>query len=198
MDTETLVDRRINDGRKLLMRLAGVGFDVSVAFWAKTSDDGRWFLYIAAKMVDEKGLAAAYGEAYGVLQSMESPALSMFEVKLISPATPIATDAVRLRDRTRGSHPFLMRVDALGSLSVGEVYIYPVTRKADHKTRIIGCREVSAGGKTEIVNDEIGIVDGLVGEDMFNESYLRLIGEKFGGVDEFALRYPKFFLEILN
>ena len=40
MDYELLVDERIDDGRSLLAGLVEDGFDVTVAFWAKTSEEG--------------------------------------------------------------------------------------------------------------------------------------------------------------
>jgi len=36
------------------------GFDVRLAFWTKPTDEGKWFLYLASPVVDEKGPAAAY------------------------------------------------------------------------------------------------------------------------------------------
>ena len=52
MDTELLVENRIDDGQRLLIELVRDGFDVSAAAWLKTSEEGLWFLYIGSKSVD--------------------------------------------------------------------------------------------------------------------------------------------------
>jgi hypothetical protein len=52
MDTELLVDNRIEDGQKLLAELLKAGFDVNVAFWVRTSEEGLWFLYIGSTSVE--------------------------------------------------------------------------------------------------------------------------------------------------
>src|SRR5713226_7505744 len=94
MDTDTLVENQIDDGRKLVAQLFRNNCDVTAACWVKTSEEGRWFLYIASTAVDEKGPTAAYREVYGVLRSMELQGISMFDVKLISPTNPIARDVL--------------------------------------------------------------------------------------------------------
>jgi hypothetical protein len=125
MDTDTLVESRIEDGQRLLSRLAASGFDVTAASWVKTGDDGRWSLYIASRAVDERGLAAAYSEAYGVLQSMDDSELSMFEVKLLSPQSPVARDVLEFQRRHPGRMPTRTRQPQLGNLAIEEAYIYP-------------------------------------------------------------------------
>jgi hypothetical protein len=39
-------------GKRLIEALAAPPFAVRVAFWAKPSDDGKWFRYLAATTVD--------------------------------------------------------------------------------------------------------------------------------------------------
>jgi hypothetical protein len=195
MDPETLVRKQIDEGRKFLTRLAVESFPLTGAFWVKTSDEGRWFFYLATPTVDDQGLTAAYGEAYGVLDHVEGANLSIFDIKLISPGNPIALDVERLQQRHRGRQPLRINVSHVGDISAEEIIIYPQITMPTYRTRVFGCREVSVGGKTEIVRDDIGTVEGMVGEDVFNESWLKLINEKFGSIDEFATRYPSFMLQ---
>jgi len=55
VDIITLVERRIDDGRRLIELLTQKGIDVTAAAWVLTSEDGNWFLYIASKDVDKSG-----------------------------------------------------------------------------------------------------------------------------------------------
>lgn len=52
--------RKIDDGTLLLKHLGEKGFDVAVGFWALTTDDARWILYITSPEVDRLGLAKAF------------------------------------------------------------------------------------------------------------------------------------------
>lgn len=81
--TNGLVTRRIEDGRKFIKMLSVRGFEVTSAWWVRTTEEDVWFLYIASPKVDEKKLATAYSEAYSILQTMEGTTVSASEVKLI-------------------------------------------------------------------------------------------------------------------
>jgi hypothetical protein len=125
MDTGTLVSEQIDSGWKLVTQLARNGFDVTAACWVKTSEEGRWFLYIASKDVEEKGPALAYRAAYGVLQSIESPWVSMSEIKLIGKNNAITQEVLDTRKLHHDGRPIHSRRDHIGSLAIEEMYIYP-------------------------------------------------------------------------
>jgi hypothetical protein len=125
MDTELLVDNRIEDGQKLVAELVLAGFDVSVAFWVKTSEEGLWFLYIGSTSVEPSKVADAYRTLYACLSRIPDPWVSMSEVKLIQASNPIAKDALAARDRQPGRHPVRFQGKRLGNLSIEEAYIYP-------------------------------------------------------------------------
>jgi hypothetical protein len=82
-------------------------------------------LYLATKAVDDNGLAAAYREAYGALQTLEGVSLTMSDIKLVSATNPIAQDAMMVRDRQGGKVPIRFRDGRFGNLSIEEAYIYP-------------------------------------------------------------------------
>ena len=52
-----MVDNRIEEDQKLVGELLIAGFDVSVAFWVKTSDEGLWFLYVGSASLEAEILA---------------------------------------------------------------------------------------------------------------------------------------------
>lgn len=125
MDTDTLVENQIEEGRRYLAQLRRNSFDVTAAFWVKTSEEGRWYLYIASNLFDEKRAANAYRAAYGILHAMEPAWFSMSEIKLVSPNNPIVRDAIAARDRRTGRIPAQYHGMTLGNLSIEEAYIYP-------------------------------------------------------------------------
>jgi hypothetical protein len=99
MDTEILVDNRIDDGRELVSELVRDGFDVAVAFWVKTSEEGLWFLYIGSTSVHAERLGNAYGAVYACLRRLPNPPFSLSEIKLVQAHNPIARDAIAARPR---------------------------------------------------------------------------------------------------
>lgn len=100
MDTATLVNERIDEGKQFLDHLKQSGFDVAVAFWALTSYEGRWFLYVASPVVDSDGPAAAYGRVYGELSTSNVRWISSSDIKLIGSHSPLAADALAYRNKS--------------------------------------------------------------------------------------------------
>jgi hypothetical protein len=125
MDTASLVEKQIDDGRQLIDLLAAKGFEVNAACWLKTGDEGRWFLYIVSRAVDEKGPTPAYGEVARAFQSIPDSWVSMFQVKLIGATSPIAKDVLAIRERHSGMIPPHYRSSLIGGMSVDDIYIYP-------------------------------------------------------------------------
>ena len=125
MDTEVLVDDRIDDGRQLVAELLRSGFDVTVAFWARTSEDGLWTLYLASPAVDPAKPGGAYRAAYESLGRVPGLAITPAEIHMINDVSPIARDAISVRGRYAGRMPTQFHGDRLGNLSVVEAYIYP-------------------------------------------------------------------------
>ena len=69
MDQDTVVSEQTESGKRLIQTLAAAGFEVRVAFWAKPTDEGKWYLYLASPVVDEKGPFAAYRLVHDVLRT---------------------------------------------------------------------------------------------------------------------------------
>ena len=88
MDQDTLVTEQKESAERLIEELHAVGFEVSVAFWAKPTDDGKWFLYLASQFVNEKGLKAAYLRVHEILRSVPD----LFRIE------PLDVKLVRLDD----------------------------------------------------------------------------------------------------
>lgn len=122
MDTATLVREQIDEGERFVQHLGQSGFDVVVAFWVLTSEDGRWFLYIASHLVDTDGLAAAFRRVYSELARSQVRWVSRSDIKLIGSQHPIAVDAIAHR---RSRLPTVYGGRQLGNMIIEEAYIYP-------------------------------------------------------------------------
>jgi hypothetical protein len=126
MDTGSLVENRIADGRYLLEKLGGAGFDVSAAAWVQTANDEKWGLYVVSKAVDELGLSAAYGATRTILGQARDPRIPRESLHLVYPDSPLGRELVerqrRYRDYPDPVHLVLLR---LGNLAALEAYLYP-------------------------------------------------------------------------
>jgi hypothetical protein len=129
MDTETLVDRVIDDGQKLVEALRQHGFDMSAAFWLKASEDDRWSFYIVSPAVDREGLAHAYRRLHPLVRAMPQPFwIDPLAIKLIGPSNPIAQDVLAIHGRAGPPHvsPIRWGGRKLGNVNVEDAYLYPL------------------------------------------------------------------------
>jgi len=129
MDTDTLVENRIDDGQKLVEELPQGGFDVTAAFWLKASEDGKWYFYIISPMVDTEGLAKGYRFLHPLVRAMPQLFwIDPLEIKLIGPSNPIARDVLAIHNRIPGPRvcPVRWGGKMLGNMSIEEAYLYPL------------------------------------------------------------------------
>jgi hypothetical protein len=125
VDQELLVDSRMEDGEKLLSQLVRSGFDVTVAFWVRTSEEGLWHLYIGSNAVSPGSVGDAYGTLYTCLSKIPDTSVSFSEVKMVHPSNPMASEAIAVRDRNPARLPVTYRGKRLGNEPIEEAYIYP-------------------------------------------------------------------------
>jgi hypothetical protein len=123
VDQGTLVEVPIDEGRRFVERFAADGNPVQAAFWAKTAEDGIWFLYVASEIFNCEGPAAAYRAVHESLRKLGKFSVASSEIKVISPNNPIAKDVLEIMRR----HPGRSATGSttLGSLAVEQTIIYP-------------------------------------------------------------------------
>jgi len=126
MDTATLVEEMIDDGRRLLMELERDHFEVMVAFWAKRGEPGRWQLRIASKAVDASGAMPFHQVVREALRRLPDPMITSEEVRLIGANDPMAKDALAIRQRQAGTRPIRYDGRRLGNTVIDDAYIYPL------------------------------------------------------------------------
>jgi hypothetical protein len=126
MATDSLVNEQIDFGRRLISDLRSVGFDVTAAFWVKTSYDGTWSLYIASTLVDTIGRDRAYEKLYAELTKSLAVWLSRPDIKLIGVNHPIAADVVAIQGTAGAPLDTRFGGDQLGDLFIEDAYFYHV------------------------------------------------------------------------
>jgi hypothetical protein len=125
VDTELLVDSRIDDGQRLIDQLVRDGLEIKAAFWVKTKEEGLWHLYIASPSVDQEKPGEAYGRAYASLSELPDTTISLSDIKLINGTNPLAKAAVAVRERQPGKGLISVTGKRLGDQSIEEAYVYP-------------------------------------------------------------------------
>ncbi len=132
-----MVMEQADAGRRLVEKLTANGFKAEVAFWAKPTEEGKWFLYLASRFVDDKGPAEGYRHVYGVMRAHPDPWIEPLEVRVLGlddsltqavlsvirpkvPAPPFAVQAPK-------PYPGMTRFggSSLGGMSVDGAVIYP-------------------------------------------------------------------------
>lgn len=126
MDPITLVEARIEAGQRLVVELVRDGFPVEIAFWVKTTEEGTWLLYVASRIVEEKGLAGAYRQllpSHGRLQGIP---LSSSEIRLIGAEYQLTRKVLTLLGSfSAPPRPARFSGKQLEEWTIDEVYVYP-------------------------------------------------------------------------
>src|SRR5271166_6318950 len=109
MDQDTMVSEQTKRGKRLIEALVANGFDVRVAFWAKPTDEGTWFLYLASPLVDDKGPAAAYRIVHDILRKMPDPWIDPFEIRVVGLNDSLTEAALAATKPKVPDSPFAVR-----------------------------------------------------------------------------------------
>jgi hypothetical protein len=134
MGQTTLVERHLEDAKKLLARLGQEHFDVTAAAWIKPDDESKWYLYIVSRAVDAAGASnAAYLALGQVVRSMPDLWIESDDIKLIGASEPMARDlvALKLQPRYTARIPERIPWPRLGGRFIQEVLWYPPPSQAD-------------------------------------------------------------------
>jgi hypothetical protein len=129
MDQGTLVNGQINDGQKLIDRLAENGVAVLAACWMKESDGGLWYLYLVTPLVGEDGARRpAYHRINAVIRALPQPLrMDPFQKKVVGPLEPVGQAILDLQRRYAGRLPVWYGEATLGGVSIDAAYLYPPT-----------------------------------------------------------------------
>ena len=132
-----MVNEQTESGKRLIKRLVAAGFDVQLAFWAKPTEEGKWFLYLASPVVDEKGPRIAYRLVHDVMRTLPDPWIDPLDVKVVGLNDSLAEAASAvIRPKVPNSaytvqnpkpFPGMTRFggSTLGGVSIDGALIYP-------------------------------------------------------------------------
>ncbi len=129
MDTNTLVEKMIDDGQKLVEELPQRGFEVTAVFWLKANEDEQWYFYIVSPAVDTDGLILAYRRLHTLIRQMPQPFwIDPLEVKLIEPDNSLARDVLAIHSRAPGARvsPIRWGGKKLGNMYIEGALLYPL------------------------------------------------------------------------
>jgi hypothetical protein len=133
MDQDLLVTEQTEQGEELIKALDAKGFEVRVAYWAKPTEDAKWFLYLASPYVDLHGTGKAYRFVYAVLR--ETPGLEFpMEIRVVRTDDSTASAALELMKPKVPVSPFAVSNPSrfpvryggskLGGLDIEGAYVY--------------------------------------------------------------------------
>jgi len=125
VDQSTLLEQKIDDGRRFVERFAIDGNPIQAAFWVNAAEEDLWFLYVATELYDRVGPAATYRAVHASLRKLGESWISSSEIKVISPSNPIAVDVLAVMARHHGRLGTWYGGRTLGSMSVEQTFIYP-------------------------------------------------------------------------
>ncbi len=125
MYQEILVEKRIEDGRRLIEALDAAGLKPRAALWYHSSETDRWRLAISLPMVDEAGPLKTYEKIRSILLKLKPPPqVTLSNITVQSRASVlIGIIKATLRDRSEGFKYIGKSVDY--SL-IDEAYIYRI------------------------------------------------------------------------
>lgn len=85
MDKALLVEKSIDEGKRLIETLDKTEFQVAAALWFYVADSDEWRLVIASPFVDTNGPKAAYSFIQPILAQLEASEISLRNTSVVSP-----------------------------------------------------------------------------------------------------------------
>lgn len=152
MDTKLLVDKQIDDGKRIVDQLMSDGFEVTAAFWVKTAEEGLWYLYIASPLVEANRPGEAYRTLYASISQIPGLSVQLSDIKLINSTNPIARDIIEVRNHYPLEKPTRHRGKRIGNVSILDAYVYPPAGTTKDETAI------KHGARVYLLDDGVAVV----------------------------------------
>ena len=87
MDKTALVERNIEEGKRLLLALDSAGFQALAALWFYVAEDEEWRFMVASPMIDKRGPRESYAFIQETLARLSPPSgISLKQISVISPS----------------------------------------------------------------------------------------------------------------
>lgn len=125
MDKTALVERNIEDGRRLLEALDEADFQVLAALWLYVVEDEEWRFMVASPLVGQRGTKESYAFIQGVLAQLSPPSeISLKQVSVVSPKHDLLK-LFRIAIRTGpGLSEIRFTGNTINNVFIKDAYIY--------------------------------------------------------------------------
>jgi hypothetical protein len=122
---EPLVERNIEDGRRIVEGLDSSRFEVQSAFWFYTPASHKWTLFIVTPLVDNLGPREAYARVQTLLLTVSPrPQISLKDISLLSPQNELVR-LLRLAIKTGpGISGIRFTRNTINGVFIQDAYIY--------------------------------------------------------------------------
>lgn len=125
MDKTALVEKNIEEGKRLLLALDSAGFQALAALWFYVAEDEEWRFMVASPVIDEQGPRKSYAFIQKTLAGLSRP--SEIQLKQISVLSP-SHDLVRLLKvairTTPGVSGIRFTRNTINNVFIEDAYIY--------------------------------------------------------------------------
>ena len=138
MDQDCVVSDQIEAGKRLMLALEANGFEIRLAFWAKPSDEMRWYLYLASPFVSQNGPLEAYRFVLDVMKNHLDLGIEFFDIKVLGLDDSLTKAGLAVMKPRVVSSPFAVNPPrpfagmtrfngtTLGGLSIDGAVFYPL------------------------------------------------------------------------
>ena len=133
MAKTTLVEKDIEEGRKLLQTLDAAGIPVVAAYWLYELEWNRWRLVFATPLVETTGSTPIYRRIREMLESGAEGAGAFEDLAIVSLRDRVASGLHRIPG-SDGVPEFRLTDGVVNGLSVDDAYVYR-TRPPEVATR---------------------------------------------------------------
>ena len=127
MDKTVLVEKNIDEGKRLIIGLDNTGFQVDAAMWFYLSDPAEWRLFLASPFVDKEGPKKAYSFIQSVLERLSPPSeISLKDISVLSPSHHLI-HLLRIAIRTGpGISGIRFTQNVINNTLIEDAYIYRI------------------------------------------------------------------------
>jgi hypothetical protein len=127
MDSDTLVEKSIDEVRKLVEELPRHGFPVVAALWLKANVNEKWYFYIVSPVVDEAGITGGSRRLQPVVREMPLCWIEPLKIRLAGTSTQLGRDVLAILQQYPGPRVSPIRWPGiwLGNMSIEAAYLFP-------------------------------------------------------------------------
>ena len=133
---------QVDGAERVIAKLPGRGLALAGACWAKTTDYGKWQLYLVAPAAENADSRPAYQILRAVIQELEAEwghpleRIDPFTVFILAPSEGLAPGLVRQYQQYPNPHAAWYSGSQLGDVSIEGAYIYPAKLFAPHPAAV--------------------------------------------------------------